>query len=285
MPEPIAPALDRPPQDGTGERRFKILGVPVNLIDLPSATRAIVGWARTRQTHTVFVREVASLMAAVEQPELRALHDGASLVVPDGMPLVWIGRLRGFGREIDRVAGADLLDAICAASLETGQTHYLFGGRRGVAERMAANLVARYPGLKVAGLFSPPMREVGPAFDFSPEALAELASIRAADPDFIWVGISSPKQEYWMVKAATIVGRGVFLGVGAAFDFHSGAVKRAPRWMQRAGLEWLHRLISEPRRLWRRYLIVAPRFVALFLGEEFRRVWADLCGRWQERHP
>jgi N-acetylglucosaminyldiphosphoundecaprenol N-acetyl-beta-D-mannosaminyltransferase len=256
-----APALPE------GARRMSVLGVPVSLVNLPRAVDLVVGWARSAPARTVFVREVPSLMAAVDTPALNRLHDHADLIVPDGMPLVWVGRAKGHGTEIGRVAGADLMDAVCAASLATGQSHYFFGGKPGVAEKAASTLAERHKGLVIAGTYSPPMRDIGPDFRLSDDGLAEVEAIRASGADFIWVGISSPKQEYWMMQAAPLVGRGVFFGVGAAFDFHSGAVQRAPGWMRNNGLEWLHRLISEPRRLWRRYLILAPRFVWLLLAE------------------
>lgn len=240
---------------------MRVLGVPISLVDLPRAQAIVCEWATAPRPRTVFVREVASLMLAVDHPPLMRLHEQADMIVADGAPLAWIGRLRGHGAEIGRIPGADLLDAVCAASLTTGQSHYFYGGKPGVAERMAEKLSARYPGLKVAGLYSPPMREIGADFELSPEGVAEIEAVRASGADFVWVGISSPKQEYWMMRAAPIVGRGVFFGVGAAFDFHSGAVARAPAWMRTNGLEWLHRLCSEPRRLWRRYLVLGPRFV------------------------
>lgn len=252
---------------------MSILGVPVHLVDLKEAVRRINAFARDDRGHTVFVRDVASLMLAVDNPDLRALHDGASLVVPDGAPLVLAGRLEGHGETIGRVPGADLVDAVCQASLRTGQSHFFFGGKPGVAEQMVERLQARHPGLRVAGTYSPPMRDIDADYRFDNQALAEIDIIRAANPDFIWVGISSPKQEYWMSQAAPLLGRGVCLGVGAAFDFHSGQVQRAPAWMRNNGLEWLHRLISEPRRLWRRYLVLAPRFVLLYTGERFARTF------------
>jgi N-acetylglucosaminyldiphosphoundecaprenol N-acetyl-beta-D-mannosaminyltransferase len=206
-------------------------------------------------------------MAAVDEPYLAELHNKADLVVPDGTPLVWVGRALGAGRQMGRVAGVDFLDAVCRKSLDTGQSHYFYGGKPGVAEAMVRNLQARYPGLNVLGYYSPPMRTINAEFKISDELLEEIAKIRDCAPDFLWVGISSPKQEYWMMKVAPLLQRGVIFGVGAAFDFESGQVKRAPKWMRENGLEWLHRLKSEPSRLWRRYLIQAPRFIALVSRE------------------
>jgi N-acetylglucosaminyldiphosphoundecaprenol N-acetyl-beta-D-mannosaminyltransferase len=211
-------------------------------------------------------------MLAADHPELKELHYEADLVVPDGMPLVWIGKLRRYGAELGRVAGADLVDAICAASLEEGGSHYFYGGKPGVAEQMARRLSQKYPGLQVAGVHSPEMREIGPDFEIDSQVARELDAIRDSHAGYVWIGMSSPKQEYFMAKAVPIVGRGVFFGVGAAFDFHSGAIKRAPKWMRNNGLEWLHRLYSEPRRLWRRYLVLVPRFAG-------RLVWSTTISR------
>ena len=137
-----------------------------------------------------------------------------------------------------------------------------------MAERMANILKAKYPGLTVAGCYSPPMRNLAPGATLSEEERAEIAEIAASGADFIWVGISTPKQETWITEAIELLPHGVCCGVGAAFDFHTGRIKRAPRWMQRNGLEWLHRLLSDPKRLWRRYLILAPKFVLLTTVEE-----------------
>jgi len=238
---------------------------------MPRAVDAITDWGRAPEPHVVFARDVASLMLAVDDPALLALHHSASLVLPDGMPLVWIAKLRGYGAKVGRVAGSDLVDAICRASLQTGQSHYFYGGQSGAADEMVRRLTKRYPGLKIAGTLTPPMRSFESIRSPDAHATDEFDTIRKANPDFIWVGISSPKQEWWMSRAAPAIGRGVFLGVGAAFDFQAGRVRRAPTWMQRIGLEWLHRLASEPRRLWRRYLVLAPRFVLLVLRSELRR--------------
>ncbi|WP_425414091.1 WecB/TagA/CpsF family glycosyltransferase [Pleomorphomonas oryzae] len=200
-------------------------------------------------------------MLAASDPTLLQIHEKALLVVPDGMPLVWIGRLMGYGKAIGRVTGADLVDALCSHSLYTGQSHYFYGGKPGVAAEMARRLVEKFPGLKIAGVFSPPMRALGRGQATSDEIYSEIENIRISRPDFVWVGISSPKQEIWMDLATPLLGNGVCIGVGAAFDFQSGSVARAPKWMRDNGLEWLHRLSSEPKRLWKRYLLLAPLFI------------------------
>lgn len=254
-------------------QRLRILGVPVDIIDLPTAVTEIVAMAGKGASQMVFVREVASLMLSTKHADLQKLHDEAALVVPDGMPLVWIARLRGF-QQVGRVAGADLMDAVCEASRGNGQSHFFYGGGPGVAEKVAAAMQRRHPGIVVAGTFTPPMRDVGPNFDFDAACVTEVGAIRATQPHFIWVGISSPKQERWMARATEHIDGAVMFGVGAAFDFHAGRISRAPKWMQTSGLEWLHRLLSEPRRLWRRYLVLAPTFAAKVAVELATRSWS-----------
>lgn len=190
------------------------------------------------------------------------------MIMPDGAPLSYVGKLRGLSGVMGRATGPDVMEAVCAATAGTGLKHYFFGGKPGVAQRMADVLTARYPGLEIVGIYSPPMRDITAATRFSAEEIAEVDAIVASGADFIWVGMSTPKQDFWLMEAAKHASHGVFLGVGAAFDFHAGDVSRAPPWMRDNGLEWLHRLISEPRRLWRRYLVLAPRFVALVCAEE-----------------
>lgn len=247
-----------------------ILGVLVHATDIGRATAAILDLAADTGPHLVFLRDVASLMLTVDSPSLRALHEKASLVLPDGWPLALAGRLDGHGKAVARIPGTDLVDAVCAAGLEIGLRHFLYGGKPGIAERMAANLRARHPGLVIGGACTPPMRDIDSTYRLDAESLDELKQVRAAEPDIIWVGLSSPKQEFWMAQALPHLGHGVCIGVGAAFDFQSGARRRAPLWMRKHGLEWLHRLCSEPRRLWRRYLILAPRFAWRFTAE---RLW------------
>jgi N-acetylglucosaminyldiphosphoundecaprenol N-acetyl-beta-D-mannosaminyltransferase len=239
-----------------------VLGVPISLVDLSTAATRLVDWTKENdREHLIFARDVASLVLAANESALLELHKRANLVVPDGTPLVWVSRLRGLGAHIGRVPGADLVDEVCKRSLSLGLSHFFYGGKPDVAKKMADALSRRYPGLRVAGVWSPPMREIGPDFDPVRICPEELRLIRDSNADFVWVGLSSPKQEYWIAKAAPLVRRGVFVGVGAAFDFHAGAVRRAPPWMRDNGLEWLHRLFSEPGRLWRRYLVLAPIFV------------------------
>ncbi len=232
----------------------RILGVPVSMIDMSCAVATIVAWANNRSANYVCVRDVHGIMQTQDNPELLAIHENAGLVTPDGMPIVWIGR--HLGQSVSRVCGSDLVDALCNASVAPGLRHFFYGGKPGVADAMAAALQAKFPGLKIAGTLSPPFGALS-----KDEDDAVVRDIAGAMPHIVWVGLSTPKQEYWMRDHVGRIPGATLIGVGAAFDFHAGEIARAPVWMQRGGFEWLHRLLSEPRRLWRRYLVMAPLFV------------------------
>lgn len=236
-------------------RRVNILGVGVSAIDMELALAEIERWISAREPHYVCVTGVHGVMESQTDEGLRAIHNAAGLVTPDGMPLVWLSRWRG-QRHVRRVYGPDLMLALCERSVARGWRHFLYGGSDGVAELLAERLRARFPGIAVAGTWSPPFRPETPVED---AALAERVAEAAAD--IVWVGLGTPKQERWMSAHAGRLAAPVLIGVGAAFDFHAGLKAQAPKWMQRGGLEWLFRLLSEPRRLWRRYLVNNPRFV------------------------
>jgi N-acetylglucosaminyldiphosphoundecaprenol N-acetyl-beta-D-mannosaminyltransferase len=171
------------------------------------------------------------------------------------MPMVWVGRLQGF-KEMSRVYGPDLMLEVCKLSVKNGYTHFFYGGKDGVAQQLEKNLTKRFPGLKVVGTYTPPFR---PLSSHEEQELIKL--VHDARPDIFWVGLGTPKQEKFMAQYLDKLDTKLMIGVGAAFDIHSGQTRQAPRWMQRSGLEWLFRLLQEPRRLWRRYLINNPLFL------------------------
>jgi len=235
--------------------RVNVLGVGVSALTMPQAVAVIENWIAAGDRQYVCVTGVHGVMESQDHPELRDIHNRAGLVTPDGMPLVWVSRVQGY-RYVERVYGPDLMLACCEASVVRGYRHFFYGGAPGVAERLAHRLQERFPGLRVAGTWCPPFGEPTLGEDES-----AIDRISAANPDIVWVGLSTPKQERWM---ATHVGRlraPVLIGVGAAFDFNAGLKRQAPRFVQRAGLEWLFRMACEPRRLWRRYLRSNPRFL------------------------
>jgi N-acetylglucosaminyldiphosphoundecaprenol N-acetyl-beta-D-mannosaminyltransferase len=247
-----------------------ILGVRVSAIDMETALDTVERWVRLRERHYVCVTGVHGIMESQRDARLKEIHNRAGLVTPDGMPLVWISRMMGFKR-VTRVYGPDLMLAVCERSRAAGYRHFFFGAAPGVAQRLAEVLRARFPGILVAGTFSPSFQPLLPG-----ELEHALNVINAARPDIVWVGLSTPKQEYWMDSALGSVNAPVLVGCGAAFDFLSGTKPQAPRWMQRSGLEWTFRLMTEPRRLWRRYLVQNPKFVWLMVLEALGRGRAAL---------
>ncbi len=223
------------------------------------ALDVLTGWIENRQSHYVCVRDVHGIMQSWDDPALRLIHNNAGMVTPDGMPLVWLSRLYGH-KHVQRVYGPDLLLATCARSMKHGWRHFFYGGKAGVADLLAQRLTARFPGLQVAGTYSPPFRPL------SAEEDEEVVNkINAANPDVVWVGLSTPKQERWMHAHVHRLSASVLLGVGAAFDFHAGLKPQAPPWIQQSGMEWLFRMLTEPRRLGKRYLYNNPRFVGLMV--------------------
>ena len=234
--------------------RVNVLGVGLSAINLDSALAAVSEALEKKNKGYVCVTGVHGVMEAQKDESLRSILNRAFLNTPDGMPMVWAGRLRGF-RDMDRVYGPDLMNLICGWSRQKNYTHFFYGGADGVARELKRRLEEKFPGLKIVGTYTPPFRALN--------ATEEAELIRAVGelkPDIIWVGLSTPKQEkfmaqYWQKLDATLM-----FGVGAAFDFHAGRVRQAPRWMQRSGLEWLFRLCCEPKRLWKRYLKNNPVF-------------------------
>jgi N-acetylglucosaminyldiphosphoundecaprenol N-acetyl-beta-D-mannosaminyltransferase len=245
--------------------RFDVLGVHISSVDPSTALDEVTRWIDERERHYVCVTGVHGVMESQRDPELMAIHNRSGLTTPDGMPLVWAGRWTG--ASVERVYGPDLMLALCARAAERGWSSFFYGGGEGVPELLASRLKARFPGLKVAGTYSPPFRPLDAAEDAD-----VVERINVAAPDLLYVGLSTPKQERWMAAHVGVVDAPAMLGVGAAFDIHAGVLRQAPGWMQRSGLEWVFRLGVEPRRLWRRYLTNNPRFVAKLLAQPPRPV-------------
>jgi len=248
--------------------RYQVIGTPIAAVTFEGALSLLAdGPADGRRIHVHFCT-VHSLVEAVDDP---VLHDAFaapdSLALPDGMPIAWLGRAQG--RSVERVCGPDMMPALLDRSRANGSRHYFYGGAPGVADRLAERMKATYPGLAVVGTHSPPFRTLT-----AEEDAADAALINAARPDFVWVGLGAPKQDLWAARQRSHLDAAVVLAVGAAFDFHSGGLRRAPAWMQRFGLEWLYRLAAEPRRLARRYLVTNSRFLALLVRS-----------RWTTRPP
>jgi N-acetylglucosaminyldiphosphoundecaprenol N-acetyl-beta-D-mannosaminyltransferase len=245
--------------------RTDILGIGVSSINLDDAVTTIERWIAEQSRNYVCITGVHGVMESRCDRRLRHIHNEAGMVTPDGMPLVWLLRLFG-KRRTERVYGPDLMRRMTAVSSQSGYRQFYYGGAEGVAVKLTQVLVKAHPGLEVVGTLSPPLRELTPEED---EAV--VSAINAARPDIVWIGLSTPKQEFWMASHLGRIEAPVMIGVGAAFDFLSGTKRQAPRWMQRNGLEWLFRLCSEPRRLWRRYAYIVPGFAILAVGALVRR--------------
>jgi N-acetylglucosaminyldiphosphoundecaprenol N-acetyl-beta-D-mannosaminyltransferase len=245
--------------------RAEILGIPLAVSDYGQVIAWMDAMISADARGYLTAAAVNLVMSAQEDPETRAAVLGATLAVPDGQPLVWALRALGH-RAATRVYGPDLMARFCAHAARAGIPIYLYGGRTPQAlELLERRLRERFPGLRIAGGFSPPFREL--TEEEEGEAVERIDASGAA---VVWVGIGQPKQERWMARMRPRLRAPLLAGVGAAFDFHAGLVSQAPPWMQRAGLEWLYRLSREPRRLWRRYARYNPRFVAGFLRQYAR---------------
>jgi len=231
--------------------RYNILGVGVSALTLVQARDLVLSARGRSRLGYVCLTPVHAVGEACHDPAFRKILNASFLTTPDGMPLVWLGPAG-----VERVYGPDLMLAVCDAGRAIGLKHYLYGGAPGVAGLLREKLCARFPGLEIAGSFTPPYRPLT-----EDEATALRADVTRARPDVIWVGLGTPKQERFMAEYAPSLDAGLLIGVGAAFDFHSGRVPQAPRWMQRSGLEWFFRLCTEPRRLGPRYLTTNPLFV------------------------
>jgi bacterial polymer biosynthesis proteins, WecB/TagA/CpsF family len=242
-------------------QRVNVLGVGVSAINLGTAAAAIEGSIHTGTKGYVCVTGVHGVMEAQEDAAFRQILNNAFLNTPDGIPMVWVGKIRGF-KAMDRVYGPDLMLLIAKLSQEKGWKHFLYGGGEGVAEELKARLETRFPGLQIVGTYTPPFRPLNPAEE------ADLVSrVARLKPDIIWVGLSTPKQERFMAEFLPKLETTLMFGVGAAFDFHAGRIRQAPRWMQRSGLEWFFRLCCEPRRLWKRYCRNNPLFLWKITGQ------------------
>jgi N-acetylglucosaminyldiphosphoundecaprenol N-acetyl-beta-D-mannosaminyltransferase len=258
--------------DGAAElgetlRSAHVLGVRIHALDWRGTLNTISDWASRHESRCVCVCNVHSVVTASQQTEFGAVIAQADLATPDGAPVAWMLRRLGFPRQ-QRINGPDLMRRYCALAATLGQSVYLLGGTDEMLDRLQRALLQEHPMLRIAGACSPPFR----ALTLQEDA-AIVDAINASGAAVVWVGLGCPKQELWMHAHRGHV-HAVMIGVGAAFPYLSGVTPRAPAWMQRFGLEWLHRLASEPRRLWRRYAVTNSYFIAGALRQLCRRLIA-----------
>lgn len=235
--------------------RTNVLGVGVSLINMKEAIRLSDKLIQSNSKGYICATDVHTIIEAQSDSFLRGILNRSFLTTPDGMPIVWVARLRGF-KNVSRVYGPDFMLELCRHSVSRGYRHFLFGGNEGVADDLRKKLTSRFPGLQVVGTFTPPYRALNAVEERDLETL-----LAETMPDIFWVGLGSPKQERFMAEYYQKLNTKLMVGVGAAFDFHSGRVKEAPEWLKETGFQWAYRLIREPRRLWKRYLNCVPRFI------------------------
>jgi N-acetylglucosaminyldiphosphoundecaprenol N-acetyl-beta-D-mannosaminyltransferase len=234
----------------------RVLGVPIDVIDWATATARIRLWAAAFESRYVCICNAHSVVTASDDPIFSAAVSLADMATPDGAPVAWVMRKLGFSGQ-QRINGPDLMWKYCASVEQFGESIYLYGSTRHTLDLLQQRLVREFPRLRIAGAESPPFRS-----PTAQEDAATVERINASGAGTVWVSLGCPKQELWMGSHRGRI-NAVMVGVGAAFDYHAGTIRRAPLWMQETGLEWLHRLWSEPRRLWRRYLVTNTRFILL----------------------
>ena len=232
----------------------KVIGAHIDALSWDDAVARIAAWAHERRSRVVCICNAHSVVTARHDPEFARVVEDADMATPDGAPVAWMMRRLGHPTQA-RINGPDLMWRCCETAARQGWSIYLYGSAPETLARLQERLHAAFPALRIAGAWSPPFRPLAAAEDD-----AAVAAIHASGAGVVWVSLGCPKQEKWMQAQRGRV-QAVMVGVGAAFDYHAGTIARAPLWAQHAGLEWLHRLVSEPRRLWRRYLVTNSLFV------------------------
>jgi N-acetylglucosaminyldiphosphoundecaprenol N-acetyl-beta-D-mannosaminyltransferase len=244
----------------------RILGIRINLTDYDT-TLALTRQCISQHSfgHYICACPVHPIMVSQKDRELKTALNNSLLTVPDGLPVVWAARVLGAAIK-DRVYGPNLMLRCCEMAEQLGYSVYLYGGKEQTLGKLRADLLKRYPRIRIAGTYSPPFRSLSPEEETKAVEMVNLVS-----PDILFVGLGAPKQEKWMARNCGKIGAHVTIGVGAAFDFLSGEKRQAPPWMQDRGLEWAFRLYHEPRRLWKRYVVYNPMFVSMFLAQLMRQ--------------
>ncbi len=242
--------------------QFDILGVKISATNLADSCDFIENKIRAHDSSYICIAPVATIVDCQKDHEYLEVINNASMTTPDGMPVVWLGKFKGY-KQVSRTYGPDLLDRFCRLGCSRGYSHYFYGGTQKTNQLLEKKLKEKYPEINIVGRYAPPFRKIK-----EEESFEILEQINTLKPDVLWVGLGSPKQDFWMAQHQKLLDVGVMIGVGAAFDFIAGTKKQAPVWMQKTGLEWLFRLFSEPKRLWKRYLIGNSLFI-LYLIRNF----------------
>jgi N-acetylglucosaminyldiphosphoundecaprenol N-acetyl-beta-D-mannosaminyltransferase len=236
-------------------KKANVLGIGIDAVNMEEALDRVAIELRQRRKGYVCLAGVHGIMEAQRDPALAKIYAGAVLAAPDGMPTVWMGRHQGF-KKMERVAGPDLMLEVISRKEFSEYSHFLCGGKDGIAQELEEQLLARYPSVKIAGIYTPPF---GPMSHAQETEFIDL--VNRLQPDIVWVGISTPKQERFMAHYLPLLNTTLMFGVGAAFDFHTGRIADCADWIKRAGLQWFDRLLQDPKHLWKRYLRNNPPFI------------------------
>jgi len=246
-------------------KTISLLGVKVSRVNPALAVRQICEWVRQKQRTYVCVAPVSTLVDARRNPKYLSAVNAAGMVTPDGMPVVWLAQARGC-KEVTRTYGPDLMREVCNHGQDLGLRHFFYGGTEDTLRKLQQKLLEAYPRMLVAGSYAPPFK-----LEVWQEEKTIIESINNSGADIIWVGLGSPKQDFWMQVHRPLLNASVIVGAGAAFDFCAGVKPQAPRWMQACGLEWFFRLCCEPGRLWKRYLIGNSLFLIYLIQDLFKK--------------
>lgn len=266
MSQSITPAASAPAPaeaEADARQRQRVLQSPIDVLSWDTALARIHAWAARRESRYVCITNVHSVVTAGQDAAFGQVIEQADMATPDGAPLAWMLRRLGHAGQ-QRINGPDLMWRYCQQAAARDESIFLYGASEHTLQLLQDRLCQQFPGLRIAGAISPPFRPLSAA-----EEEAFVAAINASGAGTVWVSLGCPKQEKWMAAQRGRI-QAVMIGVGAAFDFHAGTVTRAPAWMREHGLEWLHRLASEPRRLWRRYLVTNSLFIAGALRQLLR---------------
>lgn len=245
--------------------RIDILGSKINATNMCEVLKYTDELIRLNKSNYVCVSNVHTVVTGTSDRVFQDITNAAIMAIPDGMPLTWIGRHSGY-KNMSKCSGPDVMTELFKVSEEKGYTHYFYGGSEETLKLLEKNLKNKYPKLKILGMYSPPFRKLT-----DKEDCEIVNNINKINPDIIWVGLGAPKQEVWMSEHIGKINSSLMFGVGAAFNFHAGTVRRAPLWMQEHGLEWLYRFIREPGRLWKRYLVTNTIFILELVKMNFKR--------------
>ncbi len=244
-----------------------VCGVAINNITTYQALGMIDQFVQQRKNSIVVTPNVDHIVKLQNDAEFMRIYRDASLVLADGMPLLWASRILG-NPIVEKISGSDIFWNICELASQKQYGLFLLGGRPGAASGAAQTLQGKYPGIRITGTYCPPF-----GFEYDPAENSKIiAMIRAAKPDILFVGLGAPKQEKWIYNHRKELNVPVSMGIGVTFEFACGMVKRAPLWMQRSGLEWMWRLLMEPGRLWKRYLVEDMKFFILVLRQKFQNI-------------